>query len=143
MSRPIPGCATVPSMVGLTVAAARSAWTSNGFTGAFSPAAGSDTRIVDTQTTTPASTPGQCIEETATVTVTHVAPPSPNCPVPEFFNTRKNDAQSTWSSPQHGFTTTVVFNPNPSGNWRIGFQSLVGGSQQPCNSVITLSPVVP
>ena len=75
---PIPaGCIgvdkQVPNLVGRSVASARQAWTAAGFTGAFNPSTGSDTDIVQTQTTTPVTTPGSCAVYTATVNVTHTA----------------------------------------------------------------------
>jgi hypothetical protein len=64
--------------------------------------------------------------------------PSPGCTVPGFIGTKRNNAQATWTGA--GFTTTVLFNPDPNGNWTIEAQSLVGGRTVPCNSVITLGP---
>jgi hypothetical protein len=135
---PPPGCSVVPSMAGMTVTDARDAWNAS-FTGAFSPAIGQDTQVVNGQTTDPLADPGDCVDETTTVTVTHEAPPVPECEVPEFIRTKKNVAQREWS--EHEFTTGVTLSPNPNGNWTIGAQTLVGGSSQPCNSTITLSPV--
>jgi hypothetical protein len=68
------------------------------------------------------------------------APPDPgsDCIVPVFLDTKRNDADETWSA--NGFSLAVVYQPDPPGNWTIEDQSLVGGSTQPCNAPITLSP---
>lgn len=136
---PTPGCSIVPNMVGLTVLEARDAWDDALFTGSFTPATGSETRIVDTQTTSPAASPGDCVDPTTSATVTHVAPPIPDCEVPELLQVRRNSANGIWQGPPHSFTTSLVINPGP-GNYKIGSQSLVGGSMQPCNSVMTVGP---
>ena len=63
------------------------------------------------------------------------------CTVPDFANTRSNQAQNRWSSA--GFTTTVNFEPGPN-NYVIHGQSIVGGTVDPqpdgCDSVITVGP---
>ena len=66
-----PSCRTVPNLVGLTVSAARTAWTNAGFTGSFSPSNGQNNKTVTNQVTNPSSAPGQCIAATASVTVTY------------------------------------------------------------------------
>lgn len=63
-----PACVTVPDLRGKTFSAARAQWNSL-FTGGFSPANGQNNKIVLTQTTSPASAPGNCIAATASVTV--------------------------------------------------------------------------
>jgi beta-lactam-binding protein with PASTA domain len=91
----------VPNMVGISVSAARSAWTSAGFTGAFSPASGQDTETVATQNTTPASNPGDCLVATATVVVTTNGPPActnPNATVPNLVGLTVTQARTTWSA---------------------------------------------
>lgn len=65
-----PACVTVPNLVGMKVGDARTAWGSAGFTGSFSPN-GQNNKTVKTQTTTPASAPGDCIAASSTVTVTY------------------------------------------------------------------------
>jgi PKD repeat protein len=68
------------------------------------------------------------------------------CTVPDFFNTKRNDAQSRWAAA--GFTTTVITQPPKNGggnaNYNIGYQSIVGGLIDPqpagCASVITVGP---
>ena len=63
------------------------------------------------------------------------------CTVPDFFNVKKNNAQSRWSAA--GFTTTVLFQSG-SNNYTIKYQSIVGGTTDPqpagCGTVITVGP---
>jgi hypothetical protein len=54
-------------MVGLTVSNARAAWTAAGFSGSFSPAAGQNNKIVQTQSL-PA---GGCLPATTSIVVTY------------------------------------------------------------------------
>ncbi len=64
------------------------------------------------------------------------------CTVPDFFNTRTNQAQSRWASA--GFTTTVDMQADPPPHYDITYQSIVGGIIDPqpagCDSVITVGP---
>ncbi|MEO8437601.1 MAG: PASTA domain-containing protein [Chloroflexota bacterium] len=62
---PTPVCHTVPDLVGMTVGAARSAWTAAGFTGSFLPL-GQTNKIVLTQS----QTPGDCIPADSSISVT-------------------------------------------------------------------------
>lgn len=111
-----PLCREVPNMVGMTVANARSAWSFAGFSGAFTPAFGSNDEIVDAQFTFPtASTPGQCISFDETVTVTHA--PAPTCDpgeavVPNMVGLSVADARTAWDDA--GFDA-ATFDP-PSGD---------------------------
>ena len=136
---PTPGCSTVPQLVGLTGAAARAEWTAKGFDVAnFTPTTGNDTDSVATQTTTPASIVGDCIDATALVTVTFgPPPPPPTCTVPGFSGTRVDDAQAAWSTA--GFSGSLTVSRPPNGNYRIKNQTIVGGQDVPCNSSITVS----
>jgi PKD repeat protein len=63
------------------------------------------------------------------------------CTVPDFFNTRKNQAQNRWNSA--GFTQPVQFQVGPN-NYVIKYQSIVGGLIDPqpagCDSIITVGP---
>jgi hypothetical protein len=68
---PTPNCRLVPTLEGFTVSEARAKWTAAGFVGAFNPANGQNNKLVVTQTTSPASSPGDCIPPNATVTVTY------------------------------------------------------------------------
>lgn len=125
----------VPNLVGLTVAQARSTWTSSGFTGAFSPSSGSDTDTVSAQTTNPSVSPGTCSAPTTTVTVTHV-PPSGNCTMPQLVGQKVNSAQSAFSVA--GFTGTFTISRPPNGNYDVTAQSLVGGQVYPCSTSVTV-----
>jgi hypothetical protein len=57
---------TVPTLTGLTITTARTAWTAAGFTGSFSPVHGNDTKIVLTQS----QTPGACLPAETSIVVT-------------------------------------------------------------------------
>jgi PKD repeat protein len=60
------------------------------------------------------------------------------CTVPELFNVRRNDAQTTWNAP--GFTGTVTDGVGaPSGNYLIKRQSLTAGSVVPCSSSVVVN----
>jgi PKD repeat protein len=62
------------------------------------------------------------------------------CTVPNFVGnqTRINNAQGIWNTA--GFTTTIVQAAgHSSGNYKITFQSIVGGQQVACNSTITVN----
>ena len=140
--RPTPTCQYVPNLRGIAVAAARSAWTDAGFTGAFLPTA-NDTRIVIEQVTDPASDPGDCLEPDATVTVSHgPAPPPPPpapCKVPSFVFTHTSGAVALWTGA--GFDTdNISFKPNANQNgYTIQSQSLVGGTYVGCASSIEVA----
>ncbi len=133
-----PGCEYIPNLLGVTVAKARTAWTAAGFTGAFLPT-GNDARIVIQQVTDPASSPGDCLPVTTTVTVAHdsplPAPPPAPCKVPSFINTSSSAASGTWTTA--GFTGQITFKP-PNGAFTISSQSLVGGTYVSCGSPIQL-----
>jgi PKD repeat protein len=63
------------------------------------------------------------------------------CTVPNFFNTKKNSAQSRWNAA--GFTTNVTFQTGQ-GNYTIRYQSINGGIVDPqpasCGTAITVGP---
>jgi hypothetical protein len=124
--------AIVPSLVGQTVAAARIAWSGAGFTGAFNPATGSDPDTVTGQTTNPASSPGDCIAKTATVTVTHELA----CTAPQLVAMKASAGAAAFSAA--GFTGTYTINRPPNNDYNIGSQSLVGGQPYVCSSNITV-----
>lgn len=137
----IAGCTppdkTVPNLVGLTVAQARSQWTTAGFdAGTFSPASGSDTDIVTAQTTTPASTPGDCRPPTTTISVTHSTPAPLMCTMPQLTGQKVNTAQTTFTTA--GFTGSFTITRPPAGNYTVSSQSLVGGQSFPCTSSVTV-----
>jgi beta-lactam-binding protein with PASTA domain len=134
--------ATVPNLIGLTVANARTTWTAAGFnTNTFNPATGSNTDTVTGQTTSPTSSPGDCVAKTTTVTVTHSAPaptPVPSCIAPQVFAnaTRANSAASVWAGA--GFTGTVTIVHPPNGNYIITGQDPVAGQAYACTSNLTV-----
>lgn len=141
-----PDCEIVPNVLGMTVASARSAWSTAGFDPAvFEPPTGDDERIVSSVTFGPDGVArGQCREpaEVTLIRVESVAPPPapvpPPCRVPSFVNTPRADAQGTWDDAD--FSTLIRFQP-PASNWTmVGRQSLVGGSYAACSSEITLRP---
>jgi hypothetical protein len=133
-----PTCVFVPNLRGVTVASARTAWTSAGFTGAFLPT-GNDTRVVIDQVTAPATNPGDCAEPATSVTVSHgpPAPPPPPapCKVPSFINTLSTDATATWT--QAGFSAAnISFKPSNK-SFTIKTQDpLVGGTYVACTASI-------
>ena len=60
------------------------------------------------------------------------------CTVPTFTGVRRNDAAALYLS--RGFTGTVSDKTGaPNGNYLIGYQSITGQSQVPCNSNIQVS----
>jgi len=93
-------CRVVPDMVNMLVADARDAWVLAGFSGTFSPASGDDDMLVDTQTTTPASVPGECIDFRSTVTVSFADPPTcspPDVVLPNLVGMTVQDARDRWA----------------------------------------------
>jgi hypothetical protein len=106
---------TVPQMVGMSVATARSTWTTAGFLfDSFSPApATDDDDLVLTQTTSPTSTAGGCLPSTATVVVTHKPPDTCTAPqvnVPILVGRTGAAARDVWDD-----LFTGTFSP-PNGN---------------------------
>jgi hypothetical protein len=102
----------VPDMVGMSVVQARSTWTSSGFSSAsFSPPpATEDDELVLTQTTVPSSSPGDCLPDTGSVTVTHKAPDTctpPEINVPILVGLTGADARDAWDDA----TFDGAFNP--------------------------------
>jgi hypothetical protein len=130
----VPPCPNkiVPTLTGQSVAAARSAWTNAQFTGAFTPASGSDAQTVIGQTTNPASTPGSCLIATATVTVTYQL----QCTAPQLIGLTASAGQSPFTVA--GFTGTYTIHRPPNSNYTIGSQSLVGGQVYVCSSSMTV-----
>ena len=66
------------------------------------------------------------------------------CTVPNFvgLQTRINSAQGLWGpgAGSAGFTTTILQQAgHSSGNYKITFQSIVGGQNVACNSTITVN----
>jgi len=142
---PSPGatCLVVPNVLGMLVADARTAWTSAGFTGTFTPT-GQDTMIVNGQVTTPASQPGDCLDAMASIAVSYSpAPPPPPaapCKVPSFVNTSSSDAPASWTGA--GFAAGNLSFDTNGGHplpYVVKSQTLVGGTYVGCSSAITLS----
>jgi hypothetical protein len=67
---PVPPCETVPTLIGETLANARSAWSAAGFTGAFVPAKGHDNMTVLTQS----HPSGACLPPSTSIEVTYARP---------------------------------------------------------------------
>ncbi len=117
---PAAGCINkiVPNLVGLTVSGARLAWTNAGFTGAFTPATGSDTENVLAQITSPSSSPGACLAASATVLVTTTVNGCtlPEVKVPNMVGLTVSQARGQWTaagftgsfSPATGNDTNIV-----------------------------------
>jgi Flp pilus assembly protein TadG len=132
-------CEFVPNLRGVTVAIARQTWTDADFTGEFLPTASND-RIVIDQISDPASSPGDCIEPAATVTVSHGPPPAPPppspCKVPSFINTSSSGATAVWTNA--GFDAdNIDFSRN--NEFTVRSQSLVGGTWVTCAATVLLS----
>lgn len=134
-----PTCEYVPNLRGITVAAARQAWADANFIGDFLPLA-SDARIVIDQVTDPASSPGDCVEPTMSVTVSHgpppAAPPPAPCNVPSFINTSSANAAATWTAA--GFDAANI-DYSRNNEFTVRSQSLVGGTWVTCEAEIRLS----
>ncbi|MGI8830388.1 MAG: TadE/TadG family type IV pilus assembly protein [Candidatus Limnocylindria bacterium] len=127
----------VPNLNGLTVTQARSAWTSAGFTGTFTPATGSDTNVVSGQTTSPSSAPGDCRAPATAVTVTHVAPPPPQCTMPQLIGKKVNVGGTDFTTA--GFSGSYTVTEPPMGNYTITTQSRVGGQMYACTTSVTVA----
>ncbi len=130
----------VPNMVGMTVAAARTAWDVNFDVANFNPSAGFDTEQVDTQSI-PADS---CRDPGDTITVTHSVPPPPpppTCAMPQLVGLSSNKAEAPWRA--FGFTGTYTAAPptQGNGNYIVQYQSLIGGQTYPCDSDLEVGPV--
>lgn len=125
---------TVPNLVSLTVAAARSAWTNFGFSGGFTPLTGSDADIVSDQATSTGADPGQCSALNTQVNVTHAAAP----PAPGFCNMTQilgsNPAQAENAYRIAGFTGTFSTTPANKPSWKVKNQDLIGGQFYACSA---------
>ena len=142
-SSPASGCTapnkSVPNLLGMTVATARSTWTGAGFTGTFTPSAGSSD---PDQVTGQSAVSGTCQPPTTTMTVTHSAaatPPPATCTMPQLVGVKVNSAESPWRSA--GFVTGTFTAQNGNGNYNVQYQSLIGGQVYPCSSNVTVGPV--
>jgi beta-lactam-binding protein with PASTA domain len=142
-----PSCvdAIVPNMIGMSVGAARTSWTSAGFTGAFTPdsSAGKDAETVSAQSTSPTSNPGDCIVKTSTVLITSspaAGCAAPNKTAPNMIGGTVSAARSAWSgagfsgalTPSSGFDTDVVTS-----------QTISPGSCQPPTTAVSVGHATP
>lgn len=137
-----PTCATAPNVVGMPLADARDAWDVDFDVANFTADTTDDTRVVVTQTTTPASAEGvTCLDLGASIDVQTgdpwPTPPPPSCAVPSMINDSRNEGEANWQGA--GFSV-ANFSPQ-NGNFTIRSQSLVGGTgqYQPCSASITVS----
>lgn len=64
-----------------------------------------------------------------------------SCKVPSFSGVRKNDAQGIWTTA--GFSGSNFNTMSGTGNYKIGYQSIVGGLVNPpggCNATVSVGP---
>jgi hypothetical protein len=127
----------VPNLIGSTVGAARSTWDAD-FAGPFSPASGFDTEIVETQNLT------GCAEPDASMTVTHGTPPPPPppmCDMPQLVNQKVSKARDLWDTAGFSLANFTALPPKGNGNadYKIGWQSLVGGQEYLCSASVTVA----
>jgi len=141
-----PTCITVPNLVGTLVGDADDAWTDAGFTGELTadggdPSIPDPNRTIVDQVTDPASEIGvECLDPAATVDVVTgdplpAAPPRP-CRVPNMINLKWDEGFAEWV--EEGFSG-ANFLPT-SGNFKIGTQSLVGGTYLLCTVSVEVGP---
>lgn len=124
---------SVPALAGLTLLAARGAWSDAGFTGSFTPAAGDDAKVVITQSVAA----GGCAEPTASVLVTYgeaTDPPVETCTAPQLVKLTANKASQEWTTA--GFTGAFTTQPTNKNNWIVKSQNLVGGQDYACTSSV-------
>ena len=143
---PTPPCITVPNLIGTLVGDAEDSWTDAGFdpdtltADGVDPSSVAPNRVITSQVTTPTSTIGVgCLDPTATVNVVTgaplpVPPPLP-CRVPNLINLRRAEGLAEWID--EGFSS-ANYAPT-TGNFKIGTQSLVGGTYVPCSASIVVS----
>lgn len=133
------GCATVPNVIGLSVADARAAWDADFDSASFTPDIADDARKVDSQATSPSSTPGvTCLDLAASMTVVTgdpwPAPPPTPCRVPNLIDLRRSEGAVKWAD------ALFLGSYNPAnGNFTIKSQTLVGGTYVTCEASITVS----
>jgi TadE-like protein len=127
----------VPNFIGMTVDDARSTWEDD-FTGPFSPASGFDTEIVESQNLT------GCAEPDESITVTHgpaEPPPPPMCDMPQLVNQKVSAARTAWTTEGFSSANFTALPPSHGGNtdYKIGWQSLVGGQEYLCTASVTVA----
>ena len=84
----------------------------------------------------PAPTPTPPAPPTQTPAPPPTQTPEPQCIVPNLIGVTASQAPSIWAAA--GFTGSITFDPPMQPNQRIGFQSLVPDSFEPCSSEITV-----
>ncbi len=142
-----PSCNTVPNLIGISVADARTTWTDAGFTGSLTVDGGGDpdgidnARVVTAQATTPTSTAGVSCGDPAWIidvaTDDPLPPPPPvPCRVPNLIHLRLDEGQTEWA--EAGFLPANL-TADGSNNFKIQSQSLVGGNYVACDATITVS----
>ena len=124
----------VPSLVDMTVADAREAWTDAGFTGSFLPPSGGDTEIVTSQSVSTGADPGDCTVLSALVTVGSEVP-AEYCTAAQLIGLTKSDAQRAYDDALF----TGRFQSKGSGT--VSGQKLTAGQPYTCGSdeLVTLS----
>jgi hypothetical protein len=130
---------TIPNLVGMTVAEARSTWTGTGFLGGFIPLTGSDADEVTAQDTLPVSTPGECALLTTQVNVTHSAPPPSGgqCTMVQVLGNTPAQALSAYQG--EGFTGVFTTTPANKPTWKVKSQSLIGGQDYACTASLEVA----
>lgn len=125
-------CRVVPDMVGMRVSAARTAWSSAGFTGSFSPSSSSSTDVVTSQS----RTAGTCLPASTTITAGHES-----CRVvPAMVGTTLSSARSAWTAA--GFTG--AFSPSSGSNSNVvTTQNQVAGDCMVAATTVTVQHEVP
>ena len=125
-------------VTGATVTIGGSAATGVTVLSATSITANTPVHVVGTVSVTVTNTDAQ--SGTLTNSFTYIA----GCTVPNLVGTKRNNpaantAQTVWNNA--GFTTTVLYSPDPGGNWTIATQNIAAGLNRACaTTVITVGP---
>jgi beta-lactam-binding protein with PASTA domain len=104
---------TVPDLVGMSLRDARSAWSTAGFLGAFSPSSGQDSKlVVGPQTPTPGS------DQSPTMTISIASTNAPTCSgtaklMPKVIGLTVTNARASWEAA--GFPATAFDPPASAG----------------------------
>ncbi|HWM15243.1 MAG TPA: TadE/TadG family type IV pilus assembly protein [Microbacterium sp.] len=141
-----PTCVSVPNLLGTLVGDAQGTWVDADFTGELTadggdPSSVAPDRVIVQQDTAPPSAVGvDCLDPAATVNVVTgdplPEPPPLPCRVPNMINLKWDEGLAEWVD-----ATFSVANYAPSsGNFKIGSQSLVGGTYVTCDASITVEP---
>jgi hypothetical protein len=124
--------APVPNLVSLTVASARSLWSSSGFSGGFTPLTGSDSDIVTGQATNPVKAVGECAPLTTQVNVSHTTSSGGTCTMVQVLGYTIAQAQGAYTT--QGFTGSFSYNPTNKPTWVVKNQNLIGGQTYACTA---------